>query len=284
MSAATATKPPLTRITATVLELHAKSGDNWSRAKVQFEDGRTAWITAKFRLNVDETVEADCTYNEKFRSYDVVKLVGDESGKVSNAVIILKLVEVLDGVGAVKARRLGEKFPELYTTLIEHPEEIAAACGTDVENVKQVALLLEGERAVLSRVTTLIARGFPQHLAKRISGDDRQYVTALESPYAAIKLVSGLGWLIADEIGRKQGIVANDPKRIVAGIDHYYRESVANDGHTVVHGDSLLELPNIPALLGIAVKEIAPLLEETLLPTGDGWYTSENHRKNAGRV
>lgn len=277
---ATPTKPT-TRLTGTVIELHPKSGPNWSRAKVRNVDGRTAWVTAKFQIEDGETFDAECTYNEKYRSYDCVKLVDAGDGKVSNEVVILKLIDILDGVGQVKARRLGEQFPNLYDVLTEAPEKIASACGADLKDVKDVAAGLAGERAELSRVTVLVDKGYPHHLAKRIAKDDRQYRTAQESPYAAIRLVKGLGWLLADEIGRKQGIPNNDPHRIDAGINHFYLESVANDGHTIVHVDTLLAPENLPSLLGVQVGLIESAIENVLIPRGDGWYTSEWHRDNA---
>lgn len=270
-----------TRVIGTVVELHAKSGDNWSRAKVRFLDGRTAWVTAKFRIEKGETFDAFCTYNDKYRSYDCVSLAAGTDGEVSNEVVILKLVEVLDGVGQVKARRLGTQFPNLYEVLTETPEAIAQACGADLEKVKRVAAVLGGERSELSRVTTLTGKGWPNHLAKRVAKNDQAYKTALESPYAAIRLVDGLGWLLADEIGRKQGIALDDPKRIEAGIDHFYRENVTGDGHTIVHGDTLLAVENLPSLLGVKEGKIAAKIDEVLLPRGDGWYTSKKHYDNA---
>jgi hypothetical protein len=184
-------------------------------------------------------------------------------------------------VGKVKARRLGEKFPELFNTIIENPEAIAAACGADLNKVIFVAEDLKGERGRLSRVTELVSRGFPHHLAKRIANDDKQYRTALESPYAAIKLVSGLGWLIADEIGRKQGIAADNGARIEAGIDYWYSDKVSGEGCTVVHVDRILSNENLPALLGISVSKIGPAVERVLIPLEDGFFTSAIHRKNA---
>lgn len=274
----------LIKVSGIVIELHPKSGDKWSRARVRLENGTTAWVVAKFGLKINEVLTANCTFNEKFRSYDVVNLVDDGDGKVSNSVVILKLVELLDGVGKVKARRLGEQFPELYESILANPEAVAAACGATLENVQKVASELREERGNLSRVTALTDLGYPNHLAKQIAIVDQNYRVALESPYAAIRLVSGLGWLLADEVGRKMGIQPEDPKRIEAGIDHYYFEKVANDGHTRVTGEELLYPENLPSLLGINKRLIAEKLETALVPLGNGWYTSAFHRKNAETI
>jgi hypothetical protein len=271
----------LTRLTGTVIDLHAKSGDNWSRAKIRVLNGRTYWVTAKFRIELGETFDADCTFNSKYKSFDCVKLAAPADGVVSNEVVILKLVDILPGVGKVKAHTLGEKFPNLYEVLVASPEKIAEACGAALADVEKVSALLGGEQTDLIRVTTLMSKGYPNHLAKRIAKEDRQYVVAMESPYAAIRLVSGLGWLLADEIGRKQKIAYDDPRRIEAGIDFHYREKVANDGHTIVHVDDLLDADNLPSLLGVKKDLISEFIDKVLIPRGDGWYTNERHRDNA---
>lgn len=274
----------LTRLTGTVLEKHAKSSDNWSRFKVQTSSGDRCWVTARFGVEIGETFDGECTFNSKYRSYDCVTLAVSEDGKVSNDVVTLKLVEVLDGVGKIKARRLSETFPDLYTAVVERPEEVAAAVGVDVEKVKSVSVALAGEHRNLSFVTELVNRGYPHHLAKKISKDDRAYKVAIESPYAAIKLVKGLGWLLADEIGRKQGVKATDPKRLDAGVDHLYREKISNDGHTIVHLDTLTASENLPSLLGVKGDLIREAIDRVLLARGDGWYTSDRHRENAQTI
>lgn len=284
MATQTANKSNLTLITGIVIELHPKSGEKWSRAKVRLETGYTAWVTAKFGLKLNEVLTANCTYNEKFRSYDVQNLVDDGEGKVSNAVVILKLVEKLDGVGKVKARRLGEEFPELFQTILDNPQAIVDACGASLEDVVTVANELREERGNLTRVTTLTDLGYPNHLAKQIALVDASYRVAIESPYAAIRLVSGLGWLLADEVGRKMGIKPEDDKRIEAGIDHYYWNNVSSDGHTRVEGEALLYPEALPSLLGIRKGLIQDKIDKVLIPLGDGWYTSAAHRKNAETI
>ena len=272
---------PTQVVTGLVLELHPKSGDRWSRAKLRLENGSTAWVTCKFKLVVGEALTAECTYNAKFKSYDLVKLVDDGDGKVSNAVVILKLVELLDGVGKVKARKLGELFPELYESILDNPEAVATACGANLDDVITVAQQLSTERGNLSRVTELTNLGYPNHLAKQIALVDANYRVALESPYAAIRLVNGLGWLLADEVGRKMGIEASDPKRVEAGINHYYWSEIVNNGHTRVRGEELLFPEALPSMLGIPARLIGEHVDTTLVPLGDGWYTSDAHRKNA---
>lgn len=283
---ATKTQPDaskLHRLTGTVIELHPKSKDTWSRAKVRTSDGFTSWVVAAFGLEIGETIDAHCTFNDKFRSYDVVKLA-DSDGKVSNEVVVLKLVQELAGVGSVKAGRLGEQFPDLYETLVQHPEEIAAACGTDLEEVQRVSALLAGENVTLARVSKLLNYGYPGHIAKRVAKNEAAWKDALTSPYKLIKLVDGLGWLTADEVGRKQKIALDDPDRVSEGIQHYYREKVAWDGHTKVTLAQLLSPQALPNLLSLPGTKIQPAIDQVLINLDNGYYTNDRHRTNAQTI
>lgn len=273
----------LHRLTGTVLDLHPKSNEKWSRAKVQTSDGFTSWVVAAFGLEVGETIDAHCTYNDKFRSYDIVSLA-DNGGKVTNEVVVLKLIQELGGVGAVKAGRLSEKFEDLYTMIIEKPQEIAEACGADLEEVQRVAAILGAENQVLSRVSSLLNYGYPGHIAKRIAKVEAAWKDALVSPYKIIKLIDGLGWLTADEVGRKNKIPLDDQTRVQEGILHFYREKVARDGHTKVTAAGLLSPQALPNLLGIDKAKITPEIDRTLINLDNGFYTNDWHRVNAQTI
>jgi len=290
----------LTRITGTVVELHPKSSEAWCRAKVRKYDGTHTWVTGKFGLEIGEVLDADCTFNQTYKSHDVVSFA-DTKGTVANQVVILKLVETLPGVGKVKAAKLSEHFPELFRAVTETPNLVADFVGVDETDVRLVASNLEVEKSKLVGVSALVNRGYPHHLAKRIANTPRAYKAAMESPYKAIKLVEGLGWLIADEVGRKWGIQLDDPDRIKAGIDHYYRTKVTSDGHTRVRRSSLLYPEALPSLLGVGAAKILEQIDNVLIAVFDPphytdaiktdaqledgyWYTSEWHLKNAQTI
>lgn len=274
------------RISGKVIELHPKSGENWSRFKLQPVQGYPFWATAKFGVELGDVIEADATFHPTYKSYDVKSLVTAVDGKVSNAVVVLKLIDSLKGVGRIKAAKLADHFPELFDTVCNQPEKIVEFIGGELADVKAVANVLSVEKTTLGRLGELINTGYPQHIAKKIvKAGDKAYTVAAKSPYAAIKFVSGLGWLTADEIGVKWGIKRDDPERISAAINHHYREEVSGSGHTRVHVDDLLGHKAVPALLGLN-RDAVPLdlIEAELLPVGDGWLTSKSHQRNAAVI
>ncbi len=274
------------KITGIVRELHPKSGDNWSRAKVELDTGHPAWVVCKFRLEVGETLVATATFNGTYKSYDVVELIPQDGDKVSNAVVVLKLAEYLDGVGRIKAQRLSDQFPDtLWAKLTDDPKAVATACGADLTDVIAVGEQLKVEQTALGKFSTLLAKGFPNHIAKRICRTDHTYRVAIESPYKAIPLIEGLGWLTADEVGRKQGIPKDNAARIEAGIEYVYAERVAGEGHTLTTADTLLAHGNLPTLLGLTANRIAPHLAAVLVPVEGGTYlTSRRQFDNAEAI
>lgn len=272
----------LVRIAGVVEDLHAKSGPTWSRFKLCNEDNERVWATAKFGVERGDVIVAEAVFNTKFRSYDVKRLVDQATdGDVSNLVVRIKIINELPGVGKAKADKLCEKFPDLFKTITTDPTAVADFIGAKPEDVKYLAESLSVERGQLSRVSELVNLGWPQSLAKQISSNDQQYRVAIKNPYAAIRLVTGLGWLKADEIGRKQGIVVDDPERIKAGIDHWYYENVRGDGHTITDAATLLGRDGVPTLLGLKSSQVEAYLDQTLVALGNGHYTTAGQRKNA---
>lgn len=272
----------LTRLTGTVIELHPKSGPSWSRFRLEKLEGDLYWCTAKWGVSVGDVIDVEANYNSKFKSYDVVRNI--ESTNVSNEVVCLQLVKYLPGVGVKKAKILSEKFPELYKEITENPTAIADAVNVNVVDVIQVAESLEASQQHYTRVTTLVNQGYPQHLASRIAPVERLYVVAAKCPYSAIKLVSGLGWKIADEIGIKKGIDPRDPNRIKAAINHYYTEQVTGSGHTTVSLGELIDPQAVPALLGCCPTNLDEYFAQELIEHIPGHYTSRSHRENAETI
>lgn len=274
------------RFTGVVVELHAKSSENWSRARLLLDTGNKEWVTGKFGLKIGEVVVCDCTFDAKFKSYEIKALICDSVAVVSNTIICLKLVEGLDGVGNVKAQRLSEKYPNLFQAITEVPDEVAAYVGIPVTAVLAVAEDLTREKNNLNRLTALEKAGWPNGLAKKAIKNDKIFKVASESPYRAIKLIEGLGWKTADEIGSRQGIKKDDPARVEAAVDYYYTDFVAKKGHTKVDLDELLN--ECSGILGLptydAVKFVVPAANNTLINLGDNWYCADAHYKNTNII
>lgn len=276
----------VSRLTGVVTELHPKSSENWSRARLALDTGNAAWVTGKFGLRLGEVVICDCTFDAKFKSYEIKALICDSVAVVSNSVICLKLVEGLDGVGKVKAERLSEKYPNLFQSITEVPDEVAAFVGIPVTSVLAIAEDLTREKNNLNRLTVLEKAGWPNALAKKVIKSDQLYRIASESPYRAIRYVEGLGWKTADEIGSRQGIKKDDPARVEAAVDYYYTDFVAKKGHTKVDLDELLN--ECSGILGLptydAVKFVVPAANNTLINLGDNWFCTDAHYKNTNTI
>jgi hypothetical protein len=270
------------KIVGIVREKNPKSGPTWSRFKIQLDTGRHAWCVCNWPVDIGEIVVANATFNSQYKSYDLIEVLHDHQESVSNAVVIMKLCENLQGVGVVKAGKLGEKFPNLYETVINDPHAIVAACGAKLEDVVRVGNELDGQKEVLTRLTLLKKAHWPDHLAKRIVTSDQLYRISIKSPYAAIPWVEGLGWLIADEIGSKQKIAIDAPERIAAGIDHVYRSKVTDDGHTKAPRWFLNR--ELERILSLHETKFRNTLDVELIPLQDDWMCSDRNRRHASTI
>lgn len=227
----------IVRLAGTVIELHPKSGPNWTRAYVQTLD-EFVWLTAKFQLQLGDTVEVDAVFNAKFRSYDAKKLI---TGKeISNTVVQLQLIQRVPGLGKIKAKVLAEAFPKLWDALQNNLDAVAAKAGLSKEVFSECIEAIQAQGASLGRVSELVNLGYPVRIAKIVAEQDSLYVVALKGPYGLIPYVHGLGWKVAEEIGQTMRIDANDPARVGAAIQYIWT-IVLNEGHTIAPRKAVLE-------------------------------------------
>ncbi len=279
--AATATSQDAepTRITGEVVELHPKSGDTWTRAKVN-RGTSSVWLTCKYRLDLGQVIDVLCSFNAKFKSYDVIRNAGT-SGVVSNEVVVTYIVKTLPGVGAVKAGYLSKAAGQdkLFDGILANPQWVADAVGAKIEDVNTLVQELNKYRAEFADVSSLTNYGYTPAIAKAIT-QLGLVDAALQSPYPLIPLVTGLGWKLADEVGRKQGIALDAPERVVAGIVHFYNEEVRGQGCTIVSLDELCGSNGAAKFLSVGSDLIREHAVNALIPVGDDLVISKQDLSN----
>lgn len=76
-----------------------------------------------------------------------------------------------------------------------------------------------------------------------------------DNPYADLLEIAGYGWKTADSIGRQQGILANDPRRVTAGLEAAVHEATWAVGHTWLYeGQAVMEASKLLTLGSPAIS------------------------------
>lgn len=82
------------------------------------------------------------------------------------------------------------------------------------------------------------------------------------NPYADLLEINGYGFKTADSIGKQCGFVANDPRRITAGLETAVHEQTWQAGHTWLYeGQAVMEASKI---LSLATADINPYVDHAV--------------------
>jgi ATP-dependent exoDNAse (exonuclease V) alpha subunit len=172
---------------------------------------------------------------------------------------------------------------ETLATAREEPALVAAQIrGIGPERAERIAAALRvahgseaAEVALRAILATAGCGSSPrqiQRLLERYGAAAAEVVRA--DPYRLIREIHGIGWAIADAIGRAVGISAGEPRRIRAAVLHLLESEAEGSGDTYAEVAWLLR--RAPELLGGGVqglevaREIGALTTEEAEGAGEG--------------
>lgn len=171
----------------------------------------------------------------------------------------LKIAKI-EGVGAVTVKKLvkafGEKLPEamesadVMATVVKRvlAERIEAAYGSAIGQPKLVTFLADfGLREALL-----------QKIIKRFGAAAMKIVT--ENPWRLAENIDGIGFNLADRIGRKGGHSPDNPMRIKSGLRYALTTKTSRDGHCGLTREYLVAAA--VEILGVDGSLIGPAIDE----------------------
>ena len=165
------------------------------------------------------------------------------------------------GVGKATARLLIEEFGEdTLTVLEEHPEQLTRIRGISPKRARQIGDTFRQQMGMRLLMEFLTAHQLPLELAiplRRAYGD-----VALEvlkaNPYLLVGEEFGVEFSRADALALDQGVGAEDPQRLEAGLLFELAHNNLNNGHTFLPRRKLVEAT------GMLLEVSGELLEESL--------------------
>ncbi len=147
------------------------------------------------------------------------------------------------GVGRKMAERIVDMFGDKALDIVrDNPGRLQAVNGIGPARAESIASELQDRMQRADSQVFLYSLGLGPALVRRIIerfGDDAGR-TVRKRPYTLAAEVSGIGFRIADRIARNQGLGADDPNRIAAGVIHIVDE-LAGNGHTAPPRPRVLE-------------------------------------------
>ncbi len=174
---------------------------------------------------------------------------------------------LIKGIGPVTAKRITETFGKYTLDVIERtPDRLTEVPGLGRKRVEVIKQAWREQQHIKEVMLVLQDLGLSPGLAVRIYKHygDAALEVVRGQPYRLADEVYGIGFLTADAIARGMGVVADDPRRIGAGL-RYALSQATDDGHCYLPADELIT--RAAALLEVSLYQATVALGDPAITT-----------------
>ena len=230
---------------------------------LKLEDGTTA-VGILPKLSFGDTIELEGAWTNHPKYGEQLKVEKFKVFYPTSKEGMIKYLGsgLIKGVGEVTARRIvryfGERTFEILEGNIERLNEIDGIGGKKIEQIKHG---WEEQKGIKDVMIALQSYGIPTSQIVRIYKvyGDKTVKVIENNPYRLTYDVWGIGFKIADEIGKKVGFLESNPNRIKSGILYILNEA-SRSGHVYLPELNLLQ--NCREILNYELSQSDPLLTE----------------------
>lgn len=224
--------------------------------------GKFPNVVAGQRIEVNGQFIKNNKYGEQFSVLDVRVLPPNSC----DGIIKYLSSGLIKGIGPVTAKAIVDKFKEDTLYIIEFtPEKLADVKGVSKDKANHIAEIFLDLKKMQSAVMFLQNYDISTTMALKIYktyGDKTESALKL-NPYKMVEDVDGIGFLTADKIAKKLGILENSEFRIRAGIFFVLKEISEKNGSTYQIKKTLYH--DTCELLKIDFETTKDILEKLLL-------------------
>jgi len=227
-----------------IVDIYLFYSENNGYSVFKLEDG-TSVVGNLPKLNEGDRVELSGGWVEHPRYGKQFKV---ESANISYPTTDSGIIKYLGsgmihGIGPVTAKRIVSKFGE--STLDIFDNSISRLIEVEGIGKKKLEAIREGweeQKSVKNVMLFLQSNGISSNYSLKIYKEYGDAAPELiqNNPYRLISDIWGIGFKIADGIGKSLGFSGDDPFRLKAGIVHTLQQAV-KDGHTFLPKDVLIK-------------------------------------------
>lgn len=167
----------------------------------------------------------------------------------------------INGVRAGLAKRIIDKFgDDTFRVMEEEPERLSEVKGISEVKARSIGEQFAEKKEMRAALLYLQKFGVSNQLAVKIYNyyHDRMYEVIQNNPYQLAEDIPGIGFKIADEIGRRAGLEPDSEFRIRAGILHVLNLG-NNMGHVFLPKEILVR--NSVEILGASIRAIEQAID-----------------------
>ncbi len=215
-------------------------------------------------VNEGEHVEVTGTYVEH-RTYGLQFSVSSlEVIRIDDNMSIERYLAsgAIKGIGAVMAKRIVDKFGEdTFRIMEEEPERLAEVKGISINTAARIYEQYNEKREMREAVIFLQKYGISNQLAVKIYNEYKEEVYSVikTNPYRLADDIRGVGFKIADGIGKRVGISPDSEFRKKSAVSYILSQAVSY-GHIYFPENELIK--NVSELLASDCTDIADILSQ----------------------
>lgn len=168
---------------------------------------------------------------------------------------------LIKGIGPVMAKRIVDTFGAETLNIIERrPRKLYEVPGIGRKRIDDIVRAWQEQQDIKALMALLQGYGITPTLAVRIHRFYGQQALQIvdQTPYRLADDIFGVGFEVADQIARAQGVRHDDPGRVGAALRHVLRLA-AGDGHCYLPADLLV--PRTATLLEIDQEQVRSILQ-----------------------
>lgn len=259
-----------------IVDIYLFYSENNGYSVFKLEDG-TSVVGNLPKLNEGDRVELSGGWvkHPKYGKQFKVESVNISYPTTDSGIIKYLGSGMIHGIGPVTAKRIVSKFGE--TTLDIFDNNISRLIEVEGIGKKKLELIKEGweeQKNVKNVMLFLQSNGISSTYSLKIYKEYGDATPELiqKNPYRLISDIWGIGFKIADGIGKSLGFTGDDPFRLKAGIVHTLQQAV-KDGHTYLPKDILIKEASYILQADVGYSDI---LFEQLEETGEVYTKNDN--------
>ncbi|HCC07945.1 MAG TPA: ATP-dependent RecD-like DNA helicase [Clostridiales bacterium] len=197
-------------------------------------------------VTLGETVEVEGCYDEHGKYGSQFKVSNYKKTIPSSKQGMVKYLGsgIITGIGERLAERIVEKFGDETFLVIESDYlKLSTVKGISLVKAKEISIIFAKQKEVREVIMYLSRYDISTNMAIKIHEIYKENTIKIieKNPYSLIKDIRGIGFMQADGIAQKMGIVSNDVNRVAACII-YTLSDVTMSGHTFLPRADVVEI------------------------------------------
>lgn len=197
--------------------------------------------------------ENNARYGKQYRVLEYITEIPTEASDIERYLAS----GAIKGIRAKTARKIVEEFGSDTVDVIEnHPDWLARLPGITPKRAMEISEEFKSKNDIRATVTFFREYFGPATTMKIYNCFGKHSVSiARDNPYRLCEEVRGIGFDKADAMAQRLGIAPDSNDRIGAGIVYILNFNAAQNGHTCLPKDKLIEAAS--ELLGVSKEAVA---------------------------